>query len=64
MEVRLSDGEREQLERWARRRKSSQALALRCRIVLAAASGASNSQVAREVGGVVADGAQVARQVC
>ena len=30
----LSDDEREQLERWARRPKSSQALAFRCRIVL------------------------------
>ena len=50
VEVTLSDGQREQLERWARRRKSSQALALRCRIVLAAASGASNAQVARELG--------------
>jgi len=32
--ITLSDSEREQLERWARRRKSSQALAQRCRIVL------------------------------
>ena len=31
--------EREVLERWARRPKSAQALALRCRIVLAAADG-------------------------
>ena len=41
----LSDGERDQLERWARRRKSSQALALRCRIVLACAEGLSNKEV-------------------
>ncbi len=47
--VTLSDREREQLARWARRRRSSRAPALRCRIVLAA-SGASNSQVAREPG--------------
>ena len=40
-EVVLSDEEREVLERWARRPKSSQALALRCRIVLAAADGES-----------------------
>jgi hypothetical protein len=33
VEVVLSDEEREMLERWARRPKSSQALALRCRIV-------------------------------
>ena len=39
VEVVLSDEEREVLERWARRPKSSQALALRCRIVLAAAEG-------------------------
>ena len=32
----LSEDERETLERWARRPKSAQALALRCRIVLAA----------------------------
>ena len=39
VEVVLSDEEREVLERWARRPKSAQALALRCRIVLAAAEG-------------------------
>ena len=38
-EVVLSGEERETLERWARRPKSSQALAFRCRIVLAAAEG-------------------------
>ena len=38
-EVVLTDEERVVLERWARRPKSSQALALRCRIVLAAAEG-------------------------
>lgn len=37
VEVVLSDAERETLERWARRAKSSQALAFRCRVVLAAA---------------------------
>ncbi|MET7300492.1 IS630 family transposase, partial [Embleya sp. NPDC005575] len=36
-ELVLSDDERETLTRWARRRKSSQALALRCRIVLGCA---------------------------
>ena len=34
VEVVLTDDERETLERWARRPKSAQALALRCRIVL------------------------------
>jgi transposase len=42
----LSSAEREQLERWARRPKSSQALALRSRIVLACAEGLSNTEVA------------------
>ena len=36
VEVVLSDDERETLQRWARRPKSAQALALRCRIVLLA----------------------------
>ena len=42
----LTDEERETLERWARRPKSAQMLALRCRIVLAAADGQSNLQIA------------------
>jgi transposase/transcriptional regulator with XRE-family HTH domain/transposase-like protein len=46
----LSDTEREQLVGWERRRKSSQALALRSRIVLGCASGCSNAQVAEAVG--------------
>src|SRR3954449_7219957 len=45
----LRDEEREVLERWARRPKSAQALALRCRIVLAAAEGATNQQIAAEL---------------
>jgi len=46
----LSPGEREQLTRWSRRAKSSQALALRARIILAcAASGATNKQVAADL---------------
>jgi transposase len=45
-ELVLSDGEREVLERWARRPKSAQALALRCRIVLAAADGESSKEIA------------------
>ena len=49
-EVVLSDEEREVLERWARRPKSSQALALRCRIVLAAAAGASSKEIASQLG--------------
>ena len=46
----LSDDEREQLERWARRPKSSQALAFRCRIVLACADGGHNTEVAARLG--------------
>src|SRR6266581_4989206 len=49
-EVVLSDQERETLERWARRPKSSQALAFRCRIVLAAAEGRSSTEIAAELG--------------
>lgn len=48
-ELVLSDEERETLRRWERRAKSSQALALRCRIVLACAEGASNTQVAQDL---------------
>ncbi len=48
-ELVLSDEERETLQRWARRPKSAQALALRCRIVLACASGATNNQVAADL---------------
>jgi transposase len=48
-EIVLSDDERMVLERWARRPKSAQALALRCRIVLAAAGGATNQEVAAQL---------------
>jgi transposase len=43
----LTDEEREILERWSRRPKSAQALALRCRIVLACADGLNNLAVAK-----------------
>jgi transposase len=46
----LSGEERETLERWARRPKSAQALALRCRIVLAAAEGETNTAIAAGLG--------------
>jgi transposase len=45
----LNDVERETLERWARRPKSGQALALRCRIVLASADGLTNQQIAKDL---------------
>src|SRR6476661_7749160 len=49
-ELTLTDEERETLQRWARRAKSSQALAQRCRIVLGCAAGKSNKEGAAEVG--------------
>ena len=49
-EVVLDGEEREVLERWARRPKSAQALAFRCRIVLAAAEGRSSTEIAAELG--------------
>jgi transposase len=42
----LADDERERLQAWARRPKSAQRLALRARIVLAAAQGKANIEVA------------------
>jgi transposase len=46
----LTDDERAQLEAWARRPKSAQALALRARIVLAAADGLGNTAAAAKLG--------------
>ncbi len=46
----LSDEERAQLEAWERRRSSAQALALRSRIVLAAAEGPNNTEIAERLG--------------
>jgi hypothetical protein len=46
----LTDDERATVQRWARRAKSSQALALRCRIVLACAEGVSNAEVVKRLG--------------
>jgi transposase len=48
-ELTLTAGEREQLTRWARRAKSSQALALRSKIVLGCAGGADNKTVAQRL---------------
>jgi transposase len=48
--VELSDDERAQLESWTRRRTSAQALALRSRIVLLAADGLRNTEIAAELG--------------
>lgn len=46
----LTADDRATLERWARGRSTAQALALRSRIVLASANGATNQQVAAELG--------------
>lgn len=48
--IELSEDERAQLESWVRRRTSAQALALRSRVVLLAAEGLNNSEVARRLG--------------
>ena len=46
----LEPAEREQLERWARRPKTEQRLALRSRIVLGCGAGFDNGEVAAELG--------------
>ena len=46
----LTSDEREQLERWVRRRKSAQGLALRSQIVLSCATGLTNKEVAAQLG--------------
>jgi len=48
--VSLTAAERQQLEALARRHGTAQQLALRARIVLAAAAGANNAQIARQWG--------------
>ena len=60
----LTDGERAQLVRWERRRKSSQALALRSRIVLACAEGRSNKDVAVACGVTPATVGKWRRRFC
>src|SRR5918995_5067039 len=49
-ELALTDEERATLQRWAGRASSGQALALRCRIVLACAEGLSNAEVVKRLG--------------
>ncbi len=48
--IELTEEERDTLRRWARRHTSSQALALRSRIVLACADGKTNTAIAAELG--------------
>jgi len=50
VQIVLSAEERERLESWTRRRTSAQALALRSRIVLSAADGLKNTQIAECLG--------------
>src|ERR671924_1523605 len=49
-EIVLGGEQRETLERWARRPTSAQALAFRCRVVLAAAEGRTSNEIAAELG--------------
>ena len=60
----LSDSEREQLVRWERRRKSSQALASCSRIVLQCAEGRSNKDVATACGVTTATVGKWRRRFC
>jgi transposase len=48
-ELTVTGAERETLQRWARRAKSSQVLAMRSKIVLACADGKANTQIAAEL---------------
>jgi transposase len=48
--IELSEDERAQLEAWTRRRTSAQALAQRSRVVLLAAEGRKNTEIAEELG--------------
>ena len=50
VEIVLSEEERAQLESWARRRRSAQGIADRSRIVLAAAEGLRNTEIAERLG--------------
>ena len=50
VQIELSGEERELLVAWTRRQKTANALAMRSRIVLAAAEGESNTQIAQRLG--------------
>ena len=64
VQIELSEEERAQLESWARRRTSAQALAQRSRVVLLACWGLNNTRDRGASRGAPADGAQVALAVC
>ena len=63
VEITLSDEERSVLEAWTSRRKTAQALALRARIVLAAAGSVDQRGDRRAGGGLASDGHEVAQPV-
>ena len=48
--IELAEDERAELRRWTRRRKTSQALATRAGIVLAAADGLNNAPICERLG--------------
>ena len=48
----LDEAEREQLVRWAQRRSSARALALRSRIVLLAGAGLKNTEIAERLASI------------
>lgn len=50
VEITLTSDERKTLQRWARRHSSSQALALRCRIVMACSEGRTDTAIAADLG--------------
>ena len=50
VQIELSEQERAQLESWARRRTSAQALAQRSRVVLLASRGLNNTEIAERLG--------------
>jgi transposase len=50
VQIDLSEQERAQLQSWARRHTSAQALALRSRVVLLAAEGLNNTEIAERLG--------------
>ena len=60
----LRDGDRERLESWLRSSTIQAGLAQRARIVLLAADGLPNVEIADPGRGVAADGDQLARPVC
>ena len=62
--ISLSDDERAELEALSRRRKTSQGLARRARIVLAAAEGLENKEIAVRLEASAGHRGQVASPLC